>query len=380
MRVAMLFNAIKNTPLLRPNALPAAKNIGIICFRSAFLDIIDILLNDAQAIFVIDADDYQRNEMNDSIFKRKNRKIPVLPFEAISLRIDLIFVFYHNDVQYHHLAHCWRYMRNVGYESFYTFMPIPHINTGMTFVYEYDYYIKHSDNLEKVYLMLSDEDSKSVFASRIRAISSGTIGYLKVSEYEEYFHPLIKPELGDVILDGGISEYVEPQIAFIKHIGSEGKYFGFEPDPEGFRTASERIKKSVPYDNYEIIPFGLWHKRDKILFEILGLGTRFSEIKNENTIECNVISVDEFVEFQRLNKVDFIKLDVEGVELNALKGAMKTIKTFRPKLAISLYHQLHDLYIIPLFLKEICIDYNFYLGHHHSALHETILYAKPNSY
>lgn len=378
----MLLDAIKNTPLLRPNGLPISANIGIICFKSAFSDINDVLLRNAQAIFVIDADAEQLIALNDSIFQQKKKKIPVLLFSEVSSRFDLIFVFYHNNDQYHTIGHCYRYMRNVGFDSFYTFIPIPHvdhnhISGAVSSVYYPTYYECYKDQLDKAYFMLSDEESKSIFAARIRAIVSGTIGYLKVSTYNEYFHPLIAPEYGDIILDGGVSEYIDSQIAFIKTIGIDGKYFGFEPDPVGFCKAYESIKKLAPYANYEIIPLGLWHKRDKLLFEIIGLGTRATEIKNEYAIECDVLSIDEFVESRNLNKVDFIKLDVEGAEFNALKGAIKTITKFRPKLAISVYHKLQDIYFIPLFLKDICIDYEFYLGHHHSSLFETILYAKP---
>ena len=375
----MLLTAIKNTPLLRPNALPMQNNLGIICLQSAFFEIPDILLYKAQAIFVINANYEQLNEMSNSIFELKQIKVPVLLFNEISSNTDLIFVFYHNKIEYHPIGHCFRYMRNFGYESFYTFMPISTINSGISLIYNKYYYENNRENLEKVYSILTDEDSKSVFAARIRAIVSGAVGYLKVSEYEEYFHPLIKPEIGDVILDGGVSEYVTPQIGFINTIGPTGKWFGFEPDPIGFSAASERIKKSATHDNYEIIPFGLWHKRSKLRFEIQGQGTHFIKFEKQNTIESDVVSVDEFVEDRCLGKVNYIKLDVEGAEFNALKGGMRTIKKCRPKLAVSLYHQLKDLYSIPLFLKEICVDYEFYLGHHHSAFHETILYAKPKS-
>jgi hypothetical protein len=109
-------------------------------------------------------------------------------------------------------------------------------------------------------------------SARVKAIESGNLGCLKISTYEEYFHSFVKPEPNDVILDGGVSESVNSQIEFIKHIGPEGKYFGFEPDPIGFCKERGNIIKSACYDNYELIPFGLWHKRDKFLFEISGQG------------------------------------------------------------------------------------------------------------
>jgi FkbM family methyltransferase len=375
-----LFEAIKYTTLLRPNALPAAKNIGIVCFESAFssLNDIDVLVNNAQAIFVIDAKEEQFQIMSRKISERKNRKIPVFSFKEISSRIDLIFVFYHHNVEYHPIAHCWNFMRKVGYESFYTFMPIPHVNTGITFIHQPDYYLSNKKSLEDVYAMLDDEESKIIFAARIRAITSGHIGYLKVSNYNEYFHPLVLPEAGDIVLDGGISaENISSQLEIIRCIGADGKWFGFEPDPEGFRVSHDKIKKFSPYDNYQVIPFGLWNKHDKLYFEILGQGTHVINSKKQNSVACNVLSIDEFVNAQQFDRVDFIKLDVEGSELNALKGSAQTIKNFKPRLAVSLYHLQHDLYSIPLFLKKICIDYRFYLGHHHSTLHETILYAKP---
>lgn len=377
----MLLDAIKKTPLLRPNALPRSANIGIICFKSAFSDINDMLLRNCQAIFIIDADEKQIIELNDYIFQKRNKKIPVLHFSNISSRIELTFVFFHNNDQYHPIGHCYKYMRNAGFESFYTFIPIPHVDHSLVVgtvssVYHPEFYKNYEEYLNQVYTMLNDEESKLILAARIRAIQSGTIGYIKVSTYDEYYHPFVAPELCDIILDGGVSEYINSQIHFVKTIGATGKYYGFEPDPVGFCKAYEGMNRLAPYTNYELIPFGLWHKQGKLRFEMLGLGTRSTDLNNASTIECDVLSIDEFVKCRNMNQVDFIKLDVEGAELNVIKGAIKTITKFRPKLAISVYHKLQDIYFIPLFLKDICPDYEFYLGQHHSSLFETILYAK----
>ena len=103
----------------------------------------------------------------------------------------------------------------------------------------------------------------------------------------------------------------------------------------------------------------------------------FSQSQNVNAVECSVVSIDEFVESTRLQRVDFIKLDVEGAEIQAILGAVKSIKKYSPKLAISLYHNVHDLFRIPQLLQEINDTYTYHLGHHHGALFETILYAHP---
>ena len=370
-----LLNAIKKIPLLRPNALPIADNIGIICFESAFASITKGLLDYAQAIFVIDANDQQLCVIEKQIYEQQKRKIQVLPLSEISSRIDLVFVFFHHNSESKALFWCHNYMRKFDYESFCTFMPYPD-QLGASTIYMPDFYKNNQEYLEKVYCMLHDDESKIIFASRIRAITSGKVGYLHISNFEQYFHPAVQPEYGDIIIDGGISANVSSQIKFINKIGNKGKWFGFEPDPIGFVSAYDNIKQSVSYNNFRLIDCGLWSKRDKICFDSHG-DSSTCITKNFNTIQIDVISIDEFVASNYLNNIDYIKLDVEGVEFDVLKGATRTIKEFRPKLAISLYHNIDDIFKLPLFLNEICDNYNFHIGHHCAGLHETILYANP---
>jgi hypothetical protein len=56
----------------------------------------------------------------------------------------------------------------------------------------------------------------------------------------------------------------------------------------------------------------------------------------------------------------FIKMDIEGAELDALKGAENTIRRYRPILAVCLYHRAEDIYEIPIFVKGICPDYRLF--------------------
>jgi len=75
----------------------------------------------------------------------------------------------------------------------------------------------------------------------------------------------------------------------------------------------------------------------------------------------------------------FIKMDIEGAELNALKGAEDTIKNNAPKLAICIYHQLNDFWEIPMYLKRIMPEYSFYVRHHQFDIGGTVLYAVNTS-
>ncbi|WP_409455738.1 FkbM family methyltransferase [Pseudescherichia sp.] len=77
--------------------------------------------------------------------------------------------------------------------------------------------------------------------------------------------------------------------------------------------------------------------------------------------------------------VTFIKMDVEGTEHYALKGAESTIRNHRPLLAISVYHKPEDLLTILQLLQSFCPDYHFFLrGHHPELAFELASYAVPD--
>ena len=80
-----------------------------------------------------------------------------------------------------------------------------------------------------------------------------------------------------------------------------------------------------------------------------------------------------------MDRVDFIKLDIEGAELRTLKGAEHTLNRFRPSLAISLYHSLDDFVAIPAFLRNLNLNYGFYLDHFTTHREETVLFARPTA-
>ena len=74
-------------------------------------------------------------------------------------------------------------------------------------------------------------------------------------------------------------------------------------------------------------------------------------------------------------KVTFIKMDVETFELKALKGAKQIITEQKPKLCISAYHYLSDLWEVPRMIKKLVPEYRLYLRHHSPAVWDTDCYA-----
>ena len=74
-------------------------------------------------------------------------------------------------------------------------------------------------------------------------------------------------------------------------------------------------------------------------------------------------------------KITFIKMDIEGAELNALYGSKEIIKKYVPKLAVCVYHKTEHLWEIPFFIKSLNPNYKIYLRHHSLDEHETVCYA-----
>src|SRR5207245_758853 len=88
-----------------------------------------------------------------------------------------------------------------------------------------------------------------------------------------------------------------------------------------------------------------------------------------------VRSIDSMVDSGEIERVDFIKMDIEGSELAALKGAARSIARFKPKLAISIYHQPEDFVNIPTFINSLDLGYRMYIEHYTIHHEETVLYA-----
>jgi len=119
----------------------------------------------------------------------------------------------------------------------------------------------------------------------------------------------------------------------------------------------------------------LLDKQDRVNINSTGTGSS-TTLGGGNTV-VKSLTLDSFVERQKLERVDFIKLDVEGAELSILKGALETIKKFKPKMAISIYHKPEDIITIPLFLFNVLPQAKFYLSHKFYDCDETVLFVNP---
>jgi len=148
------------------------------------------------------------------------------------------------------------------------------------------------------------------------------------------------------------------------------KIYLFEPMTDNMIKAKENLKDS---SLIEFIKSGLSNFSGDVFFNEDDASSSISEI---GTTKIKVDYIDNIVD----EKVDFIKLDIEGAEQDAIEGAKNTIKNYQPILAICIYHKAEDWYKIPEQVLDIYSDYKIYMRHYMEGIFETVMYfIPPNS-
>jgi len=102
-----------------------------------------------------------------------------------------------------------------------------------------------------------------------------------------------------------------------------------------------------------------------------------SQLRNDNNMhglqkKVNIMTLDKLLCNE---KVDYIKMDIEGAEPNALLGSEKTILKYKPKCAISVYHNPFHIFEIPFYLNKLVPEYKIYFRHHSQLLYELVCYV-----
>ncbi len=201
-------------------------------------------------------------------------------------------------------------------------------------------------------------------------------------QYElDHEDAVCKAETGDIVIDAGAC-WGETSLYFAHEVGETGKVISFEFIPSNLTVLKKNLAVNpLLEERVTIIPNPIWINSDQTLYYVdWGPGSRvsFEKLRSdfENT-QRKTTSIDNTISKLSLPRIDFIKMDIEGAELQALKGAEKTLRQFHPKVAISLYHSLEDFITIPQYLDSLGLKYTFYLEHHTIYENETVLFGLP---
>lgn len=192
--------------------------------------------------------------------------------------------------------------------------------------------------------------------------------YCNCVEYDDkqYFESFMKRDKESLFVDAGCFDGKTTQ-TFIKWQPNYDKIIAFEPDSSNFFICQQSLKDRR---GVTVINAGLSDRTGECFFA--GGGASASHIDGQGSESIRIVKLDDVI---KDNKVSFIKMDIEGAELDALKGAAGCIKRDLPNLAICAYHKKYDLIDLPNYISTLSNHYRFYLRLYSNHWHEWVLYA-----
>lgn len=214
---------------------------------------------------------------------------------------------------------------------------------------------ENAERLKRIYNLLADDTSKKVFENAVRYKLTGDIKYLFECETppEEVYQNLLKLGSGETYFDLGA--YRGDTVAeFLSFVSGYKKIVAVEPDFKTYNklcTATENLK------------------------DILNINACISDVLGDTTFNMNGSRGSSIGYGEKVIKsvtVDalsekftptYLKMDIEGAELSALKGAKNTVTQFKPKMQIATYHRSEDLFLLPETVLDFRKDYTIYLRH-----------------
>lgn len=181
------------------------------------------------------------------------------------------------------------------------------------------------------------------------------------------------PKSGDVVFDCGAC-LGDTAMLFLACVGVTGQVHTFDPVPLHNRYIASQAALNPTLKSAIIInqvAVGDYEKK----FE--------GEIEDVKSITAggltisnfDMTTIDNYCISNKIDKIDLIKMDIEGAEISALSGAVNIIQKLKPKLAITAYHKDQDLWEIPSLIKKMNPNYKIYFDHHLPITWESCFYA-----
>ena len=145
---------------------------------------------------------------------------------------------------------------------------------------------------------------------------------------------------GDVVLDVGANVGFYSLLGAVL-AGREGRVIAFEPVGENVAHLRRHLSLNELEDRVEVIEAAVANRPGLRRFTT-GEYRATGKLDGGGDIEIPAVSLDDMMDEGRLSRVDFIKIDVEGAELEVLEGAMEMLKRFRPRLVVELHNPEMD--------------------------------------
>lgn len=218
-----------------------------------------------------------------------------------------------------------------------------------------EYARQNKKQLEWVYNSLADDTSKRVFECAVMYKLTGKIDYLFECETpaKEIYENILKFGNNETYFDFGAYRG-DTVTEFLSVVNNYDKIIAIEPDKKTYNklcTATQNVERIYNINACVSDVDG------EVPFEMNG--SRGSTIGEGKDVITSV-TVDKL---SKTMVPTYIKMDIEGAELAAIKGGALTIKQHKPQLQIATYHRSEDLILIPQKVVELNSDYKIYLRH-----------------
>ena len=191
------------------------------------------------------------------------------------------------------------------------------------------------------YELVKRKENKLVFKTTFEQVSliTNEALYFIVPDFNYYQH-FYKVKANDVVLDAG-ANCGHLSIFFSKLVGKNGIVYAFEPDTFNIaRINTNRQLNTDLADNIKIEELLLWDENKLVDFYEAGtVGSSAVWIPDaDKCVKKEAVRIDDWVVQNNIKKLDFIKMDIEGAEIEALDGCVQTIENLKPNFAIASYH------------------------------------------
>lgn len=258
---------------------------------------------------------------------------------------------------------------HVSYLAFYKYSNLELSDPPFIVDFKKDF-LANKEKYRQTFDFLEDKKSKEVFEKLINFKISFDFDFMygfTNNHEEQYFEKEIIPHIKDItFVDGGA--YVGDTLPYImKKFPDFKKIYCIEPNTLHLNIARRDFDT---IENIEFINCGLGNKE---VYKIEK--DQFQNNCEHDYHALNINTLDNLIE----DKVDFIKLDIEGAEVDAIEGAKKLILQHTPILAICIYHKAEDWYKVPQKVLEINNNYKLYLRHYMEGIYETVMYFIPTN-
>jgi len=233
-----------------------------------------------------------------------------------------------------------------------------------------DAFLTHKARWQPIYGRLADPRSRQIFEQlltfRLTADASAMAG-CRVALNEQYFEPFAAPPSGAVFVDcGGFDGDTTEE--FARHHPDFSRVYFFEPSTANLEKARSRL---AAIRDIVFVGLGVSDQPGRLAFQA-DAGSA-SAISDSGDTVIEVTTLDQALP----EPASFIKMDLEGWELPALKGAARQIVDNQPILAIAVYHRASDFWEIPEYVLSLGVDYDIFLRHYTEGWSESVMYFVP---